>query len=253
MGSTLAMLILLDGSAVRARAPELDAAPIDCSAPRDVAQKAACADYERMILDATIQLQMIARCSERPEAAYWQFDSHATVLNEHTLLTHDHYRILTDRRCELAAFRLYTAEGKSIGGVTDEARLADVVSQLGTERNNCRLETCTLVLDWIRFTSVQTLRLAHTDSTKLADQVGQWPAIAQVNWQGILGSTSVQWTRPRGSRTREGVPVLEVADDILAGASGGGAFMPTAEGLAYIGNSWSTRVDGLGSEIALNP
>ncbi len=74
---------------------------ISCSAPTDLATAATCAQYAAMILDATVYIRMISYCTDRPEGEYWTFDSHATILDDHTLLTHNHYRILGDGRCTL--------------------------------------------------------------------------------------------------------------------------------------------------------
>ena len=80
-----------------------------------------------------------------------------------------------------------------------------------------------------------------------------WSTVAEINWRGRPGTTYVQWARVIGLSTRGDVPVLELADDILEGASGGGVWAATADGVLHVGNSWLRRVDSNGSVAALNP
>ena len=74
-----------------------------------------------------------------------------------------------------------------------------------------------------------------------------------VNWRGRPGTTYVQWARVTGLSTRGDVPVLELGEGILEGASGGGVYLVSAEGPVHIGNVRLHRLDGHGSVMALNP
>jgi hypothetical protein len=238
---------------VRTRPGVVKPLQIECATPADGGQQEVCAAYERAILDSTVLVHVISRCRERPEGMYWWFDSHATILNDHTLQTHNHYRILGDERCELDAVILYTAEGKGIAWIVDAVKLAEVRRQLDPRQNTCVRQTCTLILDRPYFAPAQSANLAYLEHNALADQIAGWPAVAEVSWHGRPGTTYVQWVRVSGLSTRGDVPVLELADAILEGASGGGVWTTTAEGVLQLGNIWLTRTDGSGSVAALNP
>ncbi|MBV7337830.1 hypothetical protein KFU94_58310, partial [Chloroflexi bacterium TSY] len=58
---------------------------------------------------------------------------------------------------------------------------------------------------------------------------------AQINWKGTLGTTYVQWVKPKGE-VKEGL--LTVDHDAIHGASGGGIFAIEPDGPVHIANNY---------------
>jgi len=246
----IVIALLLLGSAM-APAPAGADAPlwISCAAPMDLATAATCAGYAEMTLDATVHIRMISRCVERPEGEYWTFDSHATILDDNTLLTHNHYRILGDRRCALRRVTFYTPGGKIIADTREPAALAEITRQLHSQDSRCSLEACRLTLSDTHLIPPYGVRFACPGRAAMINL----PEVAEINWGGKPGSAFVQWTRPVGLSMRGEVSVLEMASGIREGASGGGVYIPTGNGVTHIGTCLRTRVDAPGSVAALNP
>jgi hypothetical protein len=183
---------------------------------------------------------------------FW-YDSHGTILDDRTLLTHHHYLILEDASCTLRAAVFYNSAGHVIKTISDPAHLAKIEGQLRSQGEACHGEFCILALAEPSFTSPRGIHFACPECEWLAEDIAYLPEVAVINWEGYPGSTYVQWTRLEGFSTRSDVPVLEVTAGILKGASGGGAWIVTADGMTHIGNSWRRAVDGSGSVVALNP
>lgn len=247
----IAMLLL--GSAMASAPVAADADLALCASPQGDEAKAMCAAYTQAILDTTVLLRMVSQCTGRPEGMEWWFDSHATILDSRTVLTHNHYRILGDERCVLKTLRLYTPEGKIITEIKDAAALKSVTAQLNPKLANCPLETCVLRLDQPYLRPSSALQVMTLEQEGAAERVAGMAEIAEINWKGYPGSTYVQWTRPVRLARRGNVRVLELSTCIKQGASGGGAYIRTPNALILVGNGWLTKVDVEGSVVALNP
>ena len=142
-----AVALLLLSGAIASRPVGADTPVwISCAAPTDLATVATCAQYAAMILDATVYIRMISYCTDRPEGEYWSYDSHATIVDDHTLLTHNHYRILGDACCTLRLVTVYTPGGKVITATREPAEIAEITRQLHPQGGLCSMEACLLTL-----------------------------------------------------------------------------------------------------------
>lgn len=253
MVCAVAAIMALSGGAARS-AVQADAPVwVSCSAPSDLATAATCAEYAGTILDATVLIRLVSRCADQSGSLKWWHDSHATILDDRTLVSHSHYLILDDASCRLRAIMLYNSAGRIIEILADPALLASIERQLRPRDSSCRGESCTLRFPRPYFTPPTNVRFACPQCEGISAELANLPEVAVINWKGYPGSTYVQWTRPRGLSTRGGVPVLEVTSDIRKGASGGGAWVVTPTGMMHIGNCWRRAVNGARSVVALNP
>ncbi len=148
-----------------------------------------------------------------------------------------------------ACVTFYTSAGKMIAAFRDAAELAEITRQLHPQGGLCSMEACLLTLPRPALTPPHDLRFVCPERAAMASL----PEVAEINWNGKPGSTFVQWTRPVRLSARGDVPVLEMTSSILEGASGGGVYIPTGNGVTHIGTCWRTRVDAPGSVAALNP
>ncbi len=194
------------------------------------------------------QVEQILNATVRIELEYWsegqpvvengttshevsEVTSHATLINQRYLITHNHFPISPRELKDGASgpqlrFSLYTLQGEAIlRGAS--LRNFDVVAEWPE----------TLVLDFresgevlFKAFGVHSMPVATTANTLL--QAGT--EVAQINWDGV--NTWVEWVRVERVNEDEGVTQIVLNHGVKKGASGGGVFWNGQ----HIGNNWTT-------------
>lgn len=225
-----------------------------CRQPATSAQRADCAQLEAHILNATVLLQFTYHPSPADGASVQlqQIFSHATIVDAWTLITHNHFSAFNRQDMRLVHMGVFTARGKQIRYITDQAVLERIAAQLrvdgrgGTQSRRLRFAQRS-------FTPWSTIAVSAGGTPPGGDWYGDWNEVAQINWDGSIGSTYVQWTRPqRIERGAGGERVLVFGRDVRVGASGGGVFVVGRSKIMHVGNNWSRQTDGSASYVALN-
>ena len=96
----------------RAAADVQAQAPVLCSAPATAEEAARCDALEQQVLDATVFLRFTMRCGPHGNRSGRALvASHATVVDNRTLLTHDHFSRLADPDCDAGSLEVIAARG----------------------------------------------------------------------------------------------------------------------------------------------
>lgn len=228
---------------------ETAAAPTSCSAPRDDEELRLCAAWERRILDATVLLDFTIRCGDKGVP---HVPSHATVVDERTLLTHDHFDPLADPQCIVASLEIANARGERRPLITDATLLENLAQQLCHNDVGHSHQTRLLRFPAPLFTPVPDLGFERFDDPPKHDAIMTWGEVAEVDWRWLPGTTRVQWVKPLWIEQRGAALGLVVDRAVEVGASGGGVFRVTPGGLVHVGNIWGTWRDDDTSIVALN-
>jgi hypothetical protein len=222
---------------------------VSCSAPRDNEELRQCAAWERRILDATVLLDFTIRCGDKGMP---HVPSHATVVDDHTLLTHDHFDPLADPQCTVGSLEIASARGHRYPLITDAVLLEQLAQHLRPNATGSNYQARLLRFPSSLFRSVPDLRLETFDDLARVDALALWGEVADVDWRWLPGTTRVQWVRPLRIEQRGAALGLVVDRAVEVGASGGGVFRVTPGGLVHVGNIWGTWHDDDTSIIALN-
>lgn len=187
---------------------------------------------EAQILASTVQILIESWTVAENELGYI-YDSaisHATVMDNSKLLTHNHFSFplpILNREEGSEAYvslKLLDTEGKQLF----QAPVSDF--ELAYEDQE------TLVFaykDESRFESLGLMQAEFYDWTSVPLQAGM--EVAQIDWDG--SATRVDWTTILEVKLDEGIPFLVLEDGVKLGASGGGIFW---EG-KHIANVWQLR------------
>ncbi len=224
-----------------------------CSAPANEAERAQCAMLERQILDATVFLRFTLHCGPSgDQSAVALVPSHATILDSHTLLTHDHYFPLSDPTCVVTSLEVATALGEPLAELEDAVVLGDVARQLRSDPPGGGNQTRVVRFLTPLFTPVPDLTFETADRAVSSATFLYSGELAEINWESFPRATRVEWVRPVALERRGAALGLVVNRSVEIGASGGGAFRVTPTGLVHIGNIWGTWRDDDTSIVALN-
>ncbi len=191
---------------------------------------------EQQILNSTVLIRITFQCPGRSNVCYAY--SHATVKDDQTLITHDHFEHLHH---PVTKIELFTADGTPIP-----------VSGGFTKYGN-HTQTSTLVFSPGTFNSLTPATFQSGTMLQAGDRV------AVIDWDGSNpGSTHVVWATVERTIWADNPydtvpPVLTVQLDIVAkpGTSGGGVFY---QGI-HIANNWQNipRVNPISLWAAINP
>ncbi|MCL4872360.1 MAG: RHS repeat-associated core domain-containing protein, partial [Anaerolineae bacterium] len=190
---------------------------------------------EQQILDATVMIlieyQGDTQCPIGSSRTC-TIPYHATVMNDHTLLSHNHFRAF-DLNLPIHRIHLYDAYGNSIpvnGQILQ--RYAD--------------ETSTLTFNQGTFSN-QTAAI-FGDVVSSGVQVGD--KVVVITWDGTnVGSTYAVWANITTIADENGIPSFAIDIKLPGGASGGGIYFNGV----HIANNWKTHLDLTGSWGAINP
>lgn len=192
-----------------------------------------CEEIAQRILSTTVRIEIETWIVyvEGEGYASLRSDGHGTVMNGRYLLTHNHFDLplsdllADDFNGQFATITLYTANGSPLwrGPLTTAGIVFDDSETLLLE-----------LLDRHGEGLFDSLGIPSADfATRETVHVTPGATVAQVNWNGA--HAFVQWTHVEDVFTEAGTPVVQLADCIRGGSSGGGVFF---EG-KHIANNWS--------------
>jgi hypothetical protein len=192
-----------------------------------------CEEMEQRILSTTLRIEIKTWIIYVEGQGYSSLFSngHGTVMDGRYLLTHNHFRLpllelLADESDgELATITLYTADGNLLwqGPLTTAAVAYDDAETLLLEFLD---EDGRGLFDALGVPSAEF-------AAAVAQQITPGATVAQVNWDE--NQAYVQWTHVEDLLDEAGTPVLQLADCIIGGSSGGGVFFNGE----HIANNWS--------------
>lgn len=192
-----------------------------------------CKEMEQTILSTTLRIEIDTWIIYIEGEGYSSLSSngHGTVMDGRYLLTHNHFRLPLLEMLggefdgEFATVRLYTADGNLLwqGPLTTAAVAYD--------------DAETLLLEFRDRDGRELFEKLGIPSAKIAargtQQVVPGATVAQVNWDNE--QAFVQWTEVETAFSDDGTPVLQLADCLVPGSSGGGVFLNGV----HIANNWS--------------
>jgi RHS repeat-associated protein len=185
---------------------------------------------EQQILDATVMVIIYYQgdpdCPIGSSVVCYK-DNHATVVNDHTLLSHNHFWAL-DSGLPIYKILLYDAYGNAI----------PVSGQMLQRYVD---ETSILVFNPGTFSNQTAATFGDVSSTGV--QVGD--TVGVINWDGTnIGSTYVVWANVTWIGDENGVPSLTIDVRFPQGASGGGIYF---NGVLDIGENrtFNKKIDAL--------
>jgi len=195
-------------------------------------QSSICREMEQKILATTLRIEIRTWIIYVEGVGYTTLSSsgHGTVMNGRYLLTHNHFQLpllelFADHNGEFATVTLYTAAGDLLweGPLTTTAVGFD--------------DTETLLLEFLTRDGrglFESLGLPSAEFlTEGVAPVGTGTTMAQVNWDE--DQAFVQWTKVKAVADDKGTPIVDLADCLIPGASGGGVFLNGA----HVANNWS--------------
>jgi hypothetical protein len=191
-----------------------------------------CEEMEQKILSTTLRIEIKTSIIYVEGQGYSSLFSngHGTVMGGRYLLTHNHFRLpllellADDFNGKLATITLYTADGNLLWqGPLTTAAVAFEDSE-------------TLLLEFLDKNGQGLFGSLGIRSADFAadgsPQITAGASVAQVNWDNE--QATVQWTRVKELFNEAGTPVLQLADCIIPGSSGGGVFFKGE----HLANNW---------------
>jgi len=249
----LAVLFDAAGSAATQSATVRAQAVVSCSAPATPEQQASCAALEQQVLGATVFLRFTMYCGpDGDRSGRALVASHATVVDNRTLLTHDHFARLGDVNCDAHSVEVFAARGGLLAEIEDVIVLDDLVRQLRPNRGGDSRQARTLTFPKALLTPSPGLVFERFNSLPGEAVLAGWGELAQVNWRTYPRQTYVQWVKPTSAEMRGAAYGVVVGKQVEIGASGGGVFRVVAGRLYHVGNVWATWQDDDASLVALN-
>ena len=214
--------------------PEIEQeTPVDGALPIRDASGAELAEIEQHILDSTLRIDINSWIMYVEGEGYTHLHGtgHGTVKDGRYLITHNHYgeeltEILRDTAAsEALTVTLYRANGE---------RLMQIP---GNSMTVVAVDAETLLFDFGEgvFPELGVASAAFEEWQSLSLQPGM--EVAQINWD--WSQAHVDWVRIDAVTTQEGVPVLQLANCLEYGASGGGVFW---QGV-HVANNWNRDAD----------
>ena len=202
-----------------------------CSYPSSEGEAIDCALIEEQILRSTVMVEFYYQLSEGQRCALGsdaicKGQSHATVIDDHTILTHNHYEELGELG-QIQSFRLYDVDGNPISH-------DGIMTVIGYQNTTTGEMLQTLLFEFTAgtFSDQTTAEMASTGSLDFGDAI----EMAQINWDGDIGTTHVQWTLALEVRMHKGVQVVVSTGELMGGASGGGLFTRSGR---LVANNWA--------------
>lgn len=210
-----------------------------CGAPEDGHEGRLCAELEREILDSTLVINATfsANYCDDSDCYYLEFSgtSHATILDDNTLLTHDHFEKIANDKFGL---KLTSGEFREIFSLKD-------ITLYDTDGNHIAYTgSVTTDIYSIKETSLMTFESDIFVGKNKAVPSNSLPAlgseIAVINWAGELGSTRVDWVITEDDpltvfhQSSRVTSVITHDGTVKSGASGGGVYFKGY----LVGNNW---------------
>ncbi len=234
-------------------AAEQPGSGLTCSAPRNEVERRQCAALERRILDATVFLRFTLHCGHNGDRSQVALvPSHATIMDNRTLLTHDHYYPLSDPNCDVVALEVAKVSGELLTEIEDAATLEALARQLRPDPAGSGNQIRVVRFRTLLFTPAPELAFETTNRAASNATFQYSGELAEINWESFPRATRVEWVRPVALERRGSALGLVVDQAVEIGASGGGVFSITSEGITHVGNIWGTWKDDNTSIVALN-
>jgi hypothetical protein len=226
-----------------------------CANPRGEEDRAACAEIEAQILASTVRIELLTWMSSDGQQKQLLTKSHATILADRYLVTHNHFRHNLSNQVEVfgdesgyAAILLRDTNGRLLLEY-DDLKVFTVVYQ----------DEEILVLAFLDEHGKGLFEAANLPSAKFADRnvvaLEEGDELAQIDWDGV--TAHVDWVRVDHVIEFDDVPQIQVDNFPLKGSSGGGVFL---DGV-HVGINWmrntkinqaTGEVTGQYSTVALN-
>jgi len=225
-----------------------------CANPSNDEDQAACAEIEAQILASTVHIELLTWESMGEEQKLFSNESHATILGDRYLVTHNHFRYSLTNQVEAyreesgyVAISLRKTSGRLLlYGPLDSFTIVHQDAE-------------SLILSFVDWNGQGLFEAANLPSAKFTDMYSislkEGDELAQVDWDGV--TTHVDWVRVDDVIQAENVSQIRVDNYLLEGSSGGGVFL----GGVHIGNNWmrnmkmnqaTGEISGLYSTVALN-
>ncbi len=221
-----------------------------CRTPADEQMAALCAALERQILDTTVYFRFTLDCAASGEVFY--LSSRATVMDERTVLTHDHYTDFDEPGCAIVAMEVFTGRGKSLTKYRDPAQLDDMLRRLRRDGDGSRTQARKVAFPLPLFTDLHAAVFESFASLPADNALTDWGEVAEINGEPFPWETRIQWVQPLYTEAQGQALGLVLDRAVYHGASGGGVFRYTAGQLVHIGNVWGTWEEDHRSLVALN-
>lgn len=191
-----------------------------------------CAAVEAQILASTVRLE-IHRWSDVDGKRGDYIDGsigHGTVINGRYLVTHNHFSIPLDSIEGVVGEHLHISIYNANGQV-----ILDSVKPSGFRVATQNSQT--VVLDFGEYVGEGLFTMLGIPSAPYQNwqtlTLTPGTELAQINWDNH--TAFVEWTTVKTIETQQGTPYIDINNDLLKGASGGGVFL---NGI-HIGNNWS--------------
>jgi hypothetical protein len=221
-----------------------------CRAPADKQMVAFCAALERQILDATVYFRFTLDCIASREVFY--LSSRATVMDERTVLTHDHYTDFDEPGCAIVALEVFTGRGKSLVKFQDPAQLDEMLRRLRPDSNGSRFQARRVAFPLPIFADLHAAVFESFASLPADIALAEWGEVAEINGEPFPWETRIQWVRPLYTEAQGQALGLVLDQAVYHGASGGGVYRYVAGRLYLIGNVWGTWEEDHRSLVALS-
>jgi hypothetical protein len=230
--------------------PQGTSPAFSCRAPADEQMAAFCAALERQILDATVYLRFTLDCPASGEVLY--LSSRATVMDERTVLTHNHYTDFDEPGCAIVAMEVFTGRGKSLAKLQDPAGLDEMLRWLRHDGDDSSTQARKVAFPQPLFAALNPAVFESFASLPADNVLTDWGEVAEINGEPFPWETRIQWVRPLYTEAQGHALGLILDRDVHHGASGGGVYRYAGGQLVHIGNVWGTWEEDHRSLVALN-
>ena len=204
----------------------------------------------RQILDTTVYFRFTLDCAASGEVFYLSVA--CTVMDEQTVLTHDHYTDFDEPGCAIVAMEVFTGRGKSLTKYRDPAQLDDMLRRLRRDGDGSRTQARKVAFPLPLFTDLHAAVFESFASLPADNALTEWGEVAEINGEPFPWETRIQWVRPLSTEAQGQALGLVLDQAVYHGASGGGVFRYAAGQLVHIGNVWGTWEEDHRSLVALN-
>jgi hypothetical protein len=215
-----------------------------CAYPRNDEDQAACAEIEAQILASTVHIELLTWVLRGEEQKLFSSESHATILGDRYLVTHNHFKYSLTNQVE--------AYGEQSGYVAISLRHTSGRLLLYGPLKSFTIvhqDAESLILSFVDWNGQGLFEAANLPSAEFTDMhsisLKAGDELAQIDWDGV--TTHVDWVRVEQVIHTGSVPKIQVDNYIWEGSSGGGVFLNGV----HIGNNWkvSTKMNQVTNEI----
>ncbi|MCU0500788.1 MAG: hypothetical protein MUC51_03310 [Anaerolineae bacterium] len=221
-----------------------------CRTPADEQMAATCAALERQILDATVYLRFTLDCPASGEV--FHLSSRATVMDERTVLTHDHFKDVDEPGCVIIALEVFSGRGKALVKHQDRAQVDQMLRRLRPDSHGSRFQARKVVFSQPLFSGLTPAVFESFAALPTDIALTEWGEVAEINGEPFPRETRIQWVRPLYTEVQAQAFGLVLDQAVYHGASGGGVFRYAAGQIVHIGNVWGTWEEDHRSLVALN-